>query len=180
MKYLRFKFIVLIFRNLFYKLKYGKSIDFKSLKVGFEKGCVITIQNGTIKFGNMNYFTRFVNIEVYGGLIEIGDNVSFNKNCNIISRKKIKIGNDCIFGPAVSIYDHNHGIKLNTVSFSKQKYKSKEIIIGNNVWLGAGVVVLPGSSIGSNVVVGANSVVTGVLNSDSVYVGIPAKRIDAA
>ena len=125
----------------------------------------------------MNYFTRFTNIEVYGGVIELGNNVSFNKNCSIVSRKKIKIGNYCIFGPNVSIYDHDHGTSLDNNVFSKQEFYVKEIHIGNNVWLGAGVTILPGVIIGDNVVVGANAVVTKNLENNSLYAGVPAKKI---
>jgi acetyltransferase-like isoleucine patch superfamily enzyme len=177
----KIKYVVFLLKNLIYKVKFKKNISLNFFKVGMERGCLLIVKNGgCVDFGRVNYFTRYTNIETYGGQIKFGDNVSFNRNCNIVSRSKIKIGDNCMFGPLVSIYDHNHGTHLNTTPFSKQNYKSKEISIGNNVWIGAGVVVLPGSSIGDNVIVGANAVVLGSLDSNSIYMGIPAKKVNNA
>ncbi len=82
-----------------------------------------------------------------------------------------------IFGPNVSIYDHNHRFTENHVPIQKQGYVDEEVNIGSNVWVGANVVITAGSTIGDHVAIGANSVVTSNLESDSVYAGIPARLI---
>ena len=180
LKYLKLKYFLMTLKNLCYKVKFRNKILFASLMVGFEKHCLIMIKdNGKIQLGYKNYFTRFTNIEVYGGLIEFGNNVFFNKNCNIVCRQKIKIGNNCLFGPNVSIYDHDHGTLLSQGTFFEQEFYSEEIKIGNNVWIGTGAVILKGVTIEDNVVVGANAVVTKNLEKNSFYGGIPAKKIKA-
>lgn len=85
--------------------------------------------------------------------------------------EKITIGNNTIFSNNVSIISANHDLK------NKNKYIAKQIVIGENCWLGFGVVILPGVEIGDNVVVGANSVVTKSFKSNVVIAGNPAKLI---
>ena len=84
----------------------------------------------------------------------------FNYGCSISCLHSIKIGKNCIFGENVKIYDHNHIFKKANIPFSKQGFKTKEIVIGNNVWIGSNCVILKGVCIGDNVVVGANCVIS--------------------
>lgn len=91
--------------------------------------------------------------------IVIGQNTFFNQNCIIVCRKKITIGNDCIFGPNVCVYDHDHLLTKNRVH--RYDFIDSEIYIGNNVWFGANAVILRGSTIGDGAVIGAGSVIKG-------------------
>lgn len=98
--------------------------------------------------------------------ITIGKNVFLNRNCMIVSRKEITIGDDCMFGPNVFVYDHDHYFTKTKVF--PYKYREKEIQIGKNVWIGANVVILRGSVIGDGSVIGAGSVVNGVVPARSI------------
>ena len=111
----------------------------------------------------------------YGFNIEVGNNLYVNYNCTIIDVAKVKIGDNCMFGPNVSIYTAGHPIFPDTRNSSFEY--GKEITIGNNVWLGGNVVVCPGVHIGNNVVVGAGSVVTKDIPDDFVVAGNPPKVI---
>jgi acetyltransferase-like isoleucine patch superfamily enzyme len=93
------------------------------------------------------------------GILSIGQRVFFNNYCSITCRRKINIGNDCIFGENVKLYDHNHIYTNIDKSVSEQGYSDGEIIIGNNVWIGSNVVILKDVHIGNNCVVGAGCVV---------------------
>lgn len=90
------------------------------------------------------------------GIIEIGDGCFFNYNCIIVSRKKVIIGNNCIFGPNVCIFDHNHYFDKNGVG---EGYRTEDITIGDNCWIGANVIVLKGVTIGDNCIIGAGTIV---------------------
>lgn len=116
---------------------------------------IICAGNGSIVIGNGSHILRNVTIQSDGGKITIGNNVFINENTSIISRKKIVIGDNCSFGPNVCIYDHDHDFKN-----PKGGFKCSEINIGNNVWVGANVVILRGITIGNNSVVAAGTVVT--------------------
>lgn len=102
------------------------------------------------------------------GKIKIGKNCFFNRNCSLNSLDEINIGNDCIFGESVKIYDHNHGFSNMNILIRKQNYKMSEITIGNNCWFGSNVIILAGTTIGDNCVIGAGVVLSGNIPSNSV------------
>lgn len=93
------------------------------------------------------------------GKIKIGKNVFFNNDCSLNSIEEIEIGDDCIFGENVHIYDHNHIYSDTSIPVNNQGFTSKAIHIGNNSWIGSNVTILKGVSIGSNCVIGANCVI---------------------
>jgi acetyltransferase-like isoleucine patch superfamily enzyme len=95
-----------------------------------------------------------------------------NSNCYIQGRSGISIGNNFRMGPGSGLISSNHDINNYDRWLS-----SNPIEIGNNVWLGMNVVVMPGVKIGDNVVVGANSVISKDIPSNSIAVGNPCKVI---
>ena len=106
----------------------------------------------------------------HNGKIVIGNNCFFNRNCSFTALEEIKIGDDCIFGENVKIYDHNHNINRQDDLFRKQGYTTKKVEIGNNVWIGTSTIILPGVKIGNNVVVAAGSVVTKSIEDDTTFI----------
>ena len=87
---------------------------------------------------------------------QIGKGVCFNNGSVVTCRKHIEIGDRCSFGPNVMIFDNDHDIYSDNYIDS---YVCDDIIIGNNVWVGANVVILKGVKIGDNAVIAAGSVV---------------------
>lgn len=96
-----------------------------------------------------------------GGTVSLGRNVFFNNGCSITCRDEVSIGNDCMFGEGVCIYDHDHRFSSFGKLVSDQGYKSAPVSIGNNCWFGSNVVILRGTTVGNNCVVGAGSVLSG-------------------
>lgn len=111
----------------------------------------------------------------YGTHISIGKNFFANYNCVMIDVAEIKIGDNCMFGPNVSLYTPCHPIHPITRNSGYECGKS--ITIGNNVWVGGSVCILPGVHIGNNVVIGAGSVVTSDIPDMVVAVGNPCRVI---
>lgn len=95
-----------------------------------------------------------------GGVIEIGDNVRINNNCRIACRDHITIEDGVEFGPGVLIYDHDHKFGAETGVVGNE-YKTAPVKIGKNTWIGANTIILRGTEIGDNCVVGAGSVIKG-------------------
>lgn len=126
---------------------------------------MFTIIKGKISFGRGFGVKKGTKISTNGGNISIGRGVNFNHNCMCISHKSIIIGDDCSFGPNVCIYDHDHAFDEN--GKIKGAFKSSEIIIENNVWIGANTVILRGSHIGENSVIGAGSIIKGYIPPNS-------------
>ena len=108
-------------------------------------------------------------------VVKVGDRCLIGRNSSIVGHRHIHIGNDVWTGHAVYITDMNHGYEDVTRPLSVQNQAERPVNIGDGSWLGHGVVVLPGVSIGRNVAVGANSVVTHDLPDFCVAAGVPAK-----
>ncbi|OOM73654.1 galactoside O-acetyltransferase [Clostridium puniceum] len=111
----------------------------------------------------------------YGKNIEVGNNFFVNYNCIILDIGKVKIGDNVLFAPNVSIYTAGHPIHPESRN-SGYEY-GIEVIIGDNVWVGGSVVINPGVKIGNNVVIGSGSVVTKDIPDNVIAVGNPCKVI---
>lgn len=120
------------------------------------------------------------NSQTFTPSIEIEDNVSIEDFCHIGCIEKIHIGSGTMIASRVYISDHNHG-KISSEDLehmpAQRALFSKPINIGNNVWLGEGCCILPGVSLGNNVIVGANAVVTHSFPDNCVIAGVPAQII---
>ena len=112
------------------------------------------------------------------GLIAIGTATHIQSRCQIIAYKgPIRIGKRCEIAPNCAFYSYNHGMAPG-VSISKQDFQSKGgIVIGDDVWLGYGVIVLDGVQIGDGAVIGAGSVVIKSIPENCIVVGNPARVI---
>lgn len=150
---------------LLYKILYFNRISFKnipkmnaSFKIAIKKG-------STLKIGK-NFRTRNnISFRAYdNSKIEIGDNCFFNDGCSLNGRKKIKIGNDFKAGQNVMIYDNDHDYKKDI-----NQYITSDVIIGDNVWIGANTIILKGVTIGNNVVVAAGSIVRHDIDDNTVF-----------
>lgn len=111
----------------------------------------------------------------YGQQISVGRRFFANFNFTVLDEAHVTIGDDCFIGPNVSIYTACHSTDP-TERNTRQEW-ARPVRIGNNVWIGGSVTILPGVSIGDNVTIGAGSVVTRNIPSNSVAVGNPAKVI---
>lgn len=111
----------------------------------------------------------------YGYNIEIGNNFYSNHNLTILDANKVIFGDNVFIAPNCSFYTAGH--PLDVESRNKGLEYAKPIKVGNNVWIGGNVIVLPGVTIGDNTVIGAGSVVTKNIPSNVVAAGNPCKVI---
>ncbi|MEZ4801894.1 MAG: DapH/DapD/GlmU-related protein [Gelidibacter sp.] len=158
------------------------------------KNCSFTIGNDFIlgegtrcyvkkdwKFGN--YVKIETNCSIFGreseksGKLNIGNNSSIGDYTIIDVVDDIYIGNDVAIGPNSTLYTHDHIYTDKNVPAWKGGLISKPIIIEDGAWVGSGVTILPGVTIGKRAVIAAGSVVTKNVESNSIYGGIPAKFI---
>jgi acetyltransferase-like isoleucine patch superfamily enzyme len=114
----------------------------------------------------------------YPEKIRIGNDSFINHLCSVWAAPtgSITIGNDVLLGPGTSIIASNHGFDQGQL-IREQDGHDADIVIGNDVWLGASVVVTAGVSIGDGCVVGAGAVVTRDLPPYSICAGVPARVI---
>lgn len=111
----------------------------------------------------------------YGYNIEIGKNFYANHNCTILDVNKVKIGDNVMFAPNVQIYTATHPV--NAAERISGKEMGYPIEIGDNVWLGGGVIVCPGVKIGKNTTIAAGSVVFKDIPENVLASGNPCKVI---
>ena len=139
--------IMCFFKKIMYYIVYGKQI-----KIG----------------KNVTWRKRFNLVIDKDAMVVIGDNCFFNNDCSINAIKKIVIGNGCLMGENVKIYDHNHRFRDRYTPIKEQGFSVSEVKIGNHCWIGSNVVILKGAQIGDNCVIGAGVVVAGVIKSNSI------------
>ena len=111
----------------------------------------------------------------YGKQVSIGKRFFANFNFTILDEAPVTIGDDCFIGPNVSIYTACHS--TDPVERNTRQEWAKPVTIGNNVWIGGSVTILPGVTIGDNVTIGAGSVVTRDIPSNTIAVGNPCKVV---
>jgi maltose O-acetyltransferase len=110
----------------------------------------------------------------YGSNIELGERVFFNFNCIVLDVCKVTIGDYSQFGSGVQILTPLH--PLSAELRRKQEYGAP-VMIGSDVWVGSGAIILPGVTIGSRTVIGAGSVVSRSLPENVLAVGNPCKVV---
>ena len=182
LKYLGMRF------NQFYSL--WISNEFKKIESNFFIKYPIYLYGGNyISIGNSFSCDQRFRLEAIdqfcGDIFEphiiIGDNVSLQKDCHIAAINKIIIGNNVLLASKVYISDHSHGqINIESLKLPPDKrklYSKGPVIIQDNVWIGEGVVILPGVTIGENSIIGANAVVTKSIPRNTVVAGNPARII---
>lgn len=111
----------------------------------------------------------------YGFNISLGKNFYSNHNLVILDANKVEFGENVFIGPNCGFYTSGHPLDYETRN--KGLEYAKPIKVGDNVWIGGNVCVMPGVTIGNNVVIGAGSVVIRNIPSNVVAVGNPAKIV---
>ena len=174
-------------------------------KKKYESGCVIkrTKIRGTVSIGercvlrnsivagnvSIRDWTKIDDVKIHGN-VEIGNNTSiYGPNTDVLSAiNKVKIGKFCSIARNVSIQEYNHKMDrlttyyysmniMNNATPAKDITSDGDIVIGNDVWIGAHSVILSGITIGDGAVIGANCVVTGDVPPYAVVGGVPARVI---
>ena len=112
----------------------------------------------------------------YGKQISVGKRFFANFHFTVLDEAPVTIGDDCFIGPNVSIYTACHS--TDPVERNTRQEWAEPVTIGNNVWIGGSVTILPGVTIGDNVTIGAGSVVTKDIPSGTVAVGNPCRVIN--
>lgn len=117
-------------------------------------------------------------------VLRIGCHVQINDSVHIGAIEQVVIGDHVLIASRVFISDHNHGtyqvqddLSSPEIPPANRPLSSRPVRIGNNVWLGEQVFILPGVTVGDGVIVGANSVVTCDIPSNSIAAGNPARVI---
>ncbi len=155
---------------LFLKLL-GVSVRVKGgLRVSSGTGFKVYSKNAKLYFGKKNYIRKNCSIIVgESGMLKIGDRFFMNNCSSINCLSNIEIGEDCLFGEGVKLYDHNYDYRSKElVPLNKRGHVKGNIIIGNNCWLGSNTIILMNVQVGNNVIIGANNIIYKDIPDDTV------------
>jgi maltose O-acetyltransferase len=135
------------------------------------KGRIVLTGGGHVEFGyGVSLVGTVVPIEIVshkGARISIGDHTFINYGSSISAYKHIEVGRHCLLGHYITLFDNDeHSVT-----------PSEPIVIGDRVWIGSCVIILPGVSIGHGAAVGAGSVVTKSIPPHCLAVGNPARVV---
>jgi acetyltransferase-like isoleucine patch superfamily enzyme len=157
------------------KIRYGKRLKIKSIRQNFKPDTEIVVgKNAFLSLGRVSFRTN-VHLLCDIGEMTIGSLVCFNRNCIVACRQNIRIGDNCLFGPNVCVYDHDHVYTANGVM--SREFKCSDIIIEDGCWIGAGAIILRGTHIGRNSVIEAGSVIRGKIPPNSLVSTVRETRI---
>ena len=165
------------------KLYFKKNISFGTgVKLG--NYCKIdALSREGVQFGNNSGIGDYSVIECTGSMnnigkgVKIGKQTNFGSNCFFGAAGGIEIGDDVIGGQNIRFHSEEHNFVNKDILIHKQGVSHKGIKIGDNCWIGAGVVILDGVNIGTGCIIGANSLVNKNIPNYSIYAGNPAKII---
>lgn len=131
---------------------------------------------GQIRLGHDLYLYPSLYLETRDeGEIRIGDRVVMSRGVHLSAREGIVIGDDTMIGEYTSVRDADHD--RDACGLLRNRYRSAPIIIGQRVWIGRGVIVLPGVRIGDGAIVAANAVVSRDVPAGAVVAGVPARVV---
>jgi len=151
-----------------------KIYDFNNLSPNLNESATLMLKNILGKTGENIWIEAPFHCD-YGWNIEVGENFFANYNLTILDVAKVTIGKNVQMAPNVSIYTAGHPIHPDTRNTGYEY--GIPISIGDNVWIGGNVVILPGVKIGDNVVIGAGSVVTKDIPDNVIAMGNPCKIV---
>ena len=173
----------LIFMGRRCKIRHKKNIHLGATTIIGDNVEINALSKYGITIGNNFTIRRNSIIECTGVIrylgegLDIGNNVGISQNCYIQVRGFVRIGNNVIFGPNVSIFSENHNFSSIDQFINEQGETRKGVNIEDGVWIGSGSIILDGVTIGRNSIIAAGSVVNKNVPPNSIFGGVPAKLI---
>lgn len=158
-----YKIFLSVCRCLYFKMKYGSKLDIEGILNLGERFHLNISRSGKMIIGDRLVTFQDVSLASSGDM-KIGSHCFMNSNVSINCFEKIYIGNNCEFGNNIVIVDHDHDYRI-----SNKQFISSPISIGSNVWIGANSVILRGTTIGDNCVIAAGSTVRGSIPDNHIY-----------
>jgi len=132
-----------------------------------------------VQIGDGVHMHRDTTIQTgHGGSVVIGDGTSIQPRCQFSAyRGSIRIGQRVEIAPNCAFYPYNHGMDIDIPITKQPTYTTTGISVGDDAWLGVGVVLLDGAQIGNGAVVAAGAVVNSDIPDNAIAAGIPARIV---
>lgn len=155
-----------------WKLRFGSGLSMGMIQ-SFDTLHLEIRRGGRISMGSYNQNRGGLWLVSDGGKITIGNHCFFNTGCCLTSMESLTIGDRCKFGNNLVIVDQDHNYKRHTEA--DPEFVTAPVSIGNDVWAGANVTILRGTTIGDHCVIGAGCVIKGDVPAGTVMTGPKAQ-----
>ena len=165
------KLLYTLLRNFVFntvrKVKYGHRYKFDKIERFAHSVNINLYGNGECQFGRNIELSNDVDIQVHGsGILSIGAGTYMNRFWMISCHGRVSIGEGCMFGPSIKIFDNNH--KFNSEDGVKCDLSIGEISVGDHCWIASNVILLKGAHIGKNCVIGAGCIIDKAIPDNSI------------
>jgi acetyltransferase-like isoleucine patch superfamily enzyme len=138
----------------------------------------VTIQIGkdaTLHLGRWSWIGHGSKIRVHEGEVFVGAKSVLGQECTISAFQHISIGRECVVADRVMLIDFDHGASEVERPIREQGIYKRDVRIGHNVWIGYGVAILRGATVGDNCVLGTSTIVTKDVPDNAVAAGVPVR-----
>jgi serine acetyltransferase len=164
-------------RRLFFHASLAEQLSFDLPTSAVVLGRGWVFGTGAVRFGEDALLYPDLHLETQGSAnIEIGDGVVLSRGVHLVAMAGITIGRGTMIGEYSSVRDANHQ-RLDGVLLRDAGFDAMPIVLGSEVWVGRGVAILGGITIGDGATIGANAVVTHDVPPGVTVVGVPARPI---
>ena len=130
-----------------------------------------------IALGRWSWLGHDTKVRCHEGNVSIGAKTVMGQECTISAYKHVSIGRECVIADRVMLIDFDHGMVDTDRPIREQGIYTRDVRVGNNVWIGYGACILRGVTVGDNAVIGTNAVVTKDVPANAVVGGVPARVI---
>jgi acetyltransferase-like isoleucine patch superfamily enzyme len=133
--------------------------------------------NAGVRLGRFVWVGHGCKIRCHEGRVEIGAKTVIGQDCTISAYQRVSIGEQCVIADRAMFIDFDHCVSDVEQPIRRQGIYKRDVVVGNNVWVGYNAQVLRGVAVGDNSIIGANSVVTRDIPANAVVAGSPARVI---
>ena len=166
--------IIRLLKLILLKVRYKQKFISNGIP-NIEKASVIRVKTGELVVGRAFHMRSGSYIAIVdNGKMAVEDEVFINRNCSFVCKSSITIKSRCIFGPNCIIYDHDHKFGVDGIV---DGYNVCPVVIEEDCWIGAGVIILRGTHVGKGSVIGAGCVIHGEIPPHSLVTANRELRI---
>lgn len=149
------------------KLRFGSRYQSPLFQRIHPLASIRLFHSGKIRLKHNIEIAPYTNIQVHGrGQLSIGARVYINRYCMVSCHDSISIGDGCMFGPGVKVFDNNH--RFNKSKGVQSSLNIGTISIGNNCWIASNAIILKGAKIGNNCIIGAGCIIDYEIHDNSI------------
>jgi acetyltransferase-like isoleucine patch superfamily enzyme len=167
----------LLLRLGWWKLRLGRRLKLDGIAF-IGPGCVLQVgRDAVLELGRWSWLGHDCKIRCHEGRVSIGAKSVLGQECTISAYQHVSIGRECVIADRVMLIDFDHGMVEVERPIRLQGIYKRDVRVGNNAWIGYGVCILRGATVGDNSVIGTNAVVTKDVPANAVVGGVPARLI---